>query len=146
MPLPEVCPVAASPIDTNVLIRFLVETPESIPAKFRGVFPFFRGIERGDLTVHLPDLVVFQAFFVLTSHYQVPAVLAAEKLGRLISFRGIQMSQKHVMLDCLMRMRSDADDLVDAWLAAWCHDRKTTGVYSFDAGLKQHGLKPLPVR
>ncbi|HMP71876.1 MAG TPA: hypothetical protein PKE55_01300 [Kiritimatiellia bacterium] len=132
-------------IDTNVLLRFLVETPASMPAKFRGVFSFFGKLEAAEISVHLPDLVVFQTIFVLTSHYEVPAPVAAEKLVRLISFRGIQMTQKHLMLDCLDRMQSGADDLVDAWLAAWCHDQKRVGVYSFDVGLKKQGLELLAV-
>lgn len=72
--------------------------------------------------------------------------MAADKLARLISFRGIQMTNKHLMLDCLRRIENRADDLVDAWLAAWAHDQKNTEIYSFDTGLKKYGLKLLPVR
>ena len=134
-------PVALSPVDTNVLLRFLVETPASIPAKFRGVLSFFRKLEQGETSAHLPDLVVFQAFFVLTSHYEVPPPVAADKLARLVSFRGIQMTHKPIMLDCLQRHQEHGGDLVDTWLVAWCNHHKVTGVYSFDAGLKKQGLE-----
>lgn len=55
-------------LDTNVIVRFLVESPESIPERFRGVFSFFERIERGEVKVHLPALVLVQSFFVLTSY------------------------------------------------------------------------------
>jgi hypothetical protein len=56
-------------IDTNVLIRYLVDTPETAAPRFQGVFPFFIALECGEINVFLPDLVLFQAFFVLTSYY-----------------------------------------------------------------------------
>ena len=63
--------MADIPIDTNVILRYLVEDPESIDPKFSGVYSFFDKLETGRLTVHLPDLVLFQTYFVLTSFYNV---------------------------------------------------------------------------
>jgi hypothetical protein len=60
-----------------VLVRFLVETPESISPQFKGVFRFFERLEEGTKIVHLPEIVLFQTFFVLTSYYGVPSL--AEK-------------------------------------------------------------------
>lgn len=51
------------PLDTNVIIRYLVEDPGEIEAKFEGVYSFFDKIETGKLKVHVPKLVVFQAYF-----------------------------------------------------------------------------------
>ena len=55
-----------SPIDTNVIVRYLVEKPQAIPSKFKGVYSFFQAIENGDKKVHLTDVVLFQTYFVLT--------------------------------------------------------------------------------
>ena len=71
--------MADIPIDTNVIVRYLVETPESIDPEFRGVYGFFEKVETGRLSVHLPELVLFQAYFVLTSFYRVPRQEAHEK-------------------------------------------------------------------
>lgn len=137
--------MADSPLDTNVLVRFLIETPNTVPTKFRGVFPFFGKLEREETTAFLPDLVLFQAFFVLTSHYEVPSNVAAEKLARLAAFRGISMTEKHIALACLKQLQEGTTDLVDAWLIAWCKDKGSEGVYSFDTDLRKAGLKRLPV-
>ena len=41
--------MADIPIDTNVIIRYLVEDPATIPPKFRGVYSFFEKVEIGRL-------------------------------------------------------------------------------------------------
>ncbi|MDF7801881.1 hypothetical protein P4C99_20560 [Pontiellaceae bacterium B1224] len=68
-------------IDTNVIIRYLVEDPETIKPKFKGVYSFFEKVERGETKVLLPELVLFEAFFVLTSFYEVPTTKAAHTSG-----------------------------------------------------------------
>lgn len=133
------------PIDTNVVLRFLVENPETVASKFRGVFDFFEKLEQASRKAFLPDLVLFQAFFVLTSYYKVPSRLAAEKLLRLVEFRGIRMTDKPVAAACLRKIVSGQRDLVDAWLVAWCESRQCDGIFSFDTGFKQRGLKAIPI-
>lgn len=138
--------MADIPVDTNVIVRFLVETPETIPKKFKGVFTFFEKIEMGQLVVRLPELVLFQAYFVLTSFYKAPRSEAAEKLGRLVEFRGIKMSDKDIVSACLKRLEEKNLDLVDAYLLAWVEARGVPGVYSFDADLATDKVEILPVK
>jgi len=132
-------------IDTNVIVRFLVETPESIPAPFKGVFPFFAKIEEGSKTVHLPEVVLFQAYFVLTSYYEVPSALAAEKLEQVIRFKGISMPDKRIAGECLGIVKHENVDIVDAWILAYSAARGITGSYSLDKDLSRLGLKLLKV-
>ena len=96
-------------IDTNVIIRYLVETPESIAPKFKGVFSFFERLERADCVVYLPELVLFEAFFVLTRVYEVPQSEAAEKLSVLIQFKGVEMDARPVMYSCLQILQKKKD-------------------------------------
>jgi predicted nucleic-acid-binding protein len=135
-----------SPIDTNVIIRFLMESPATIPVKLRGVFSFLGKLEREEICAFLPDLVLFQSFFVLTSYYEVPSKIAAEKLARLVAFRGINMSDKHIVLDCLKQLQEGSTDLVDAWLVAWCKYNECDGIFTFDSDIQKAGLKMLPVK
>jgi len=132
-------------IDTNVIIRFLVETPESIPAQFKGVFRFFMKIEEGAKTVYLPELVLFQAYFVLTSYYEVPSSLAAEKLEQIVRFKGISLPDKHISEECLRIVKHENIDIVDAWILAYSTSKGITGAYSFDKDLSRLGLKLLKV-
>ena len=132
-------------LDTNVIVRFLIESPESIPERFSGVFPFFEKVERGEVKVHLPALVLFQTFFVLTSYYEVPTAEAAEKLESLLSFKGLTVPEKPGPRDCLRLLQRRNLDLVDAYIVAHSKARGLKAVYSFDTDLEDCGLQLLPI-
>jgi len=138
--------VKASAVDTNVIIRFLVEDPEHVDAKFREVFGFFSKVEKGEVRVYLPALVVFQAFFVLTSYYEVPVPEAATQLKEMVSLKGFILPERDVLQRCFSILIEKEMDLVDAYLLAWSKDQNVNTVYSFDKGLAKKGLKLLPVR
>lgn len=133
------------PVDTNVVVRYLVGDPARIAREFRGVFPFFEKLERGERTALLTPLVVFQVYFVLTSYYEVPRAEAAEKLRDLLSFRGLSVPEKTVLRTCLQTLSERSVDLVDAYLAALCTSRQLRGVHSFDKDLRKLGIALLPV-
>lgn len=134
------------PVDTNVVVRYLTENPEGVASEFRGVFAFFRKLELGEQSALLTPLVLFQTYFVLTSYYEVPRELAAAKLRRLLTFRGLNVPEKPVLEQCLEILSNRSVDLVDAYLAALCGVRKLGGVYSFDRKLVKLGVTLLPVR
>ena len=132
-------------IDTNVIVRYLVESPESIPERFAGVYAFFDKIERGETKAQLPALVLFQTYFVLTSYYEVPAAEAAEKLETLLSFKGLVIAEKTILRNCLGLLQMKKLDLVDAYLLAHAQAKGHKGVYSFDDDLRSCGLDLLPI-
>lgn len=132
-------------IDTNIVIRFLVEDPKRIPARFKGVYSFFRRIERAEVIAELHALVVFEAFFVLTSCYEIPASEAARRLHLITSLKGMRMHEKPVVLRCLEILETDGVDLVDAYILAHAEIRGLDAVYSFDRDLFKRGLRVLPV-
>ncbi|MBT3257850.1 MAG: PIN domain-containing protein [Deltaproteobacteria bacterium] len=132
-------------IDTNVIIRYLVEDPEKVDMKFRGVFTFFPKVENGKVNAELCELVLFEAFFVLTKLYQVPQNEAAEKLFDMVSFMGIIMPDKPLILSCLEILQSEKIDLVDAYLLALSKKKKLKGIFSFDKDLLRRGLKSIAI-
>ena len=135
----------ADPLDTNVILRYLVAEPDTIAPAFRGVFPFFAKLERGERRALLTPLVLFQTYFVLTSHYEVPRAEAAEKLKELLSFKGLTVPEKPLLGTSLSTLAERPVDLVDAYLAALCNARQLKGVYSFDKTLARLGVTLLPV-
>jgi predicted nucleic acid-binding protein len=133
-------------IDTNVIVRYLVENPKTIQAKFQGVFTFFPKVEKGEIRIELTELVVFEAYFVLTKLYKIPPKEVAEKLSVIVSFKGVIMSDKLVILLCLEILQKKKLDLVDAYLLAYAKKKGIKGVYSFDKDLSKYGLNLLEIR
>ncbi len=134
------------PLDTNVIVRYLTESPQNVDPQFEGVFSFFEKLEAGQLSVFLPDLVLFQTYFVLTSFYEVPRPEAADKLRRIVDFPGIRMLEKTVAVNCFRKLQKQNLDIVDAYLLAWSESRGVDGVYSFDSDLEKNGLELLRIK
>ena len=135
----------ADPVDTNVIVRYLVDDPDTVSPEFRGVFPFFEKLERGERRALLTPLVLFQSYFVLTSYYTVPRPQAAARLRDLLSFKGLMVPEKSLLRTCLDTVAERSVDLVDAYLAALCAGRELKGVYSFDQSLAKLGIELLAV-
>jgi predicted nucleic acid-binding protein len=132
-------------IDTNIIVRYLIETEESIEPRFKGVFGFFSKLEEGVFRATLPEIVLFQSYFVLTSYYNVPNAEAASQLAKIIKFKGVEIQEKTVVLDCLELLQNEKADIVDAWLIAYSRAKKIKAIYSFDKGFNKHGLHLLDV-
>ena len=107
----------ADPVDTNVVIRYLVDDPASTAPGVRGVFPFFEKLERGEHVALLTPLVVFQSYFVLTSYYEVPAAEAATRLRDLLQFRGLRVPEKAILRRCLETLAERS--LSTWWMRIW---------------------------
>ena len=135
----------SSLLDTNVIVRFFVEDPQKTSSKYRGVFTFFARLETGEIAVELPELIVFETFFVLTSVYGIPAKEAASKLDTLICFRGIHIQSLSVLRQCLRLIQAHHLSLVDAYLVALAKEKSIHSIYSYDADFLKQGLKSLEI-
>lgn len=132
-------------VDTNVIIRYLVENSDRIQSRFKGVFTFFPKVERGEIKIALSELVLFEAFFVLTKLYDVPEKEAADKLSGIVSFKGVIMPDKPLILSCLKILQKERIDLVDAYLLAFSRKKNIKRIYSFDRDLSKRGLDALDI-
>ena len=119
-------------IDTNVLIRFLVEDPKS--SKFENIFLLFTRLENKEEIVFIDNLIIFEVYFVLTSYYKVPKKASADRLLSIIEFSGVEMSNKELIEAAFNRLKIKNIDLVDAYLIELALS-KNTAVYSNDKDL-----------
>jgi len=133
-------------VDTNVIIRYLVENPDKIQSKFKGVFTFFPKVERGEIKIELCELVLFESFFVLTKLYEVPQKEAADSLLGIVLFKGVIMFDKPLILSCLKILLTERIDLVDTYLLAFSKKKNIKRIYSFDKDLSKRGLDSLVIK
>ena len=92
----------------------------------------------------LLELIIFEAFFVLTSLYDVPQDAAARKLSKIVSFRGIEMRDKPTMARCLALLEKEKIDLADAYFLAYGEAAGIEWVFSFDKDLSKRGMPIKP--
>lgn len=97
-------------------------------------------LEKKEITVYLPDLVLFESFFVLTSYYGINQKTVAEKLADLILLSGIEMNDKLLIISCFEILKKKKIGLVDAYISVLARKRGDDKIYSFDKDLKKLGF------
>jgi len=115
-------------IDTNLIVRYLVQDHDK-HAKVAG--KLFDACDRGDIVIVILPVVLAECVFVLESFYGHPRADIASALKRLISSRGIEISQRATRLDALERYGRMKVHFVDCLIAATAV-AENTPVSTFD--------------
>ena|SRR5258706_11020063 len=119
-------------LDTNIIIRFLTKDD---PAKFIACQALFEQIERGEVSVFLPDVIVGECIFVLSSprNYNLPREEIAALLTPILQLTHVEMQNKQVLLRTLAIFAESKDlDFEDAYIIAALEQAKTNRLYSYD--------------
>src|SRR5947207_2993048 len=119
-------------LDTNVIIRFLTQDD---PEKFAACKALFERIEQRETTVFLPDVIVGECIFVLTSPrcYHLSRQEVAELLTPLLQLSHIEMHNRHILLRTLTIFAETQDlDFEDAYLIAAMEQTKIPSLFSYD--------------
>jgi predicted nucleic-acid-binding protein len=101
-------------IDTNIIIRFLVE--DSANPTYQKIFELFEKLETKEESVFIDSIVIMEAYFVLTKVYRIPDYSVINSLKGIISFSGIEMENKPLINLSFDRMSNKKIDFVDAYL------------------------------
>jgi len=124
-------------LDTNVILRFLTADRS---LKYRDLYDFFKAIEEGHRQVELKLIVLFQVLFVLKSYYKVPKPLICDNIFALLSFKGLRISEKRIVIRMIELWRSKNTDIVDCYLIACLEFKPGDSLYNYDNGLDRHGV------
>jgi predicted nucleic acid-binding protein len=123
-------------VDTSVVVRHLVGTPETLARRATAV------IERVGV-VDIPVLVLLETAHVLRTQYDVPRLDVLEVLIGLVTRDNVELIglPKTAVLAALARARSlPGAPLPDALIVASAQTADALPLYSFDTGLGRHGI------
>jgi predicted nucleic-acid-binding protein len=120
-------------LDTNVLLRFLLDDHAELSQAAAGLF---QQAADGKCLLILTDLGVAEAVWVLTSYYKLERQAVAESLAKMIVKAGIQCPTKESVLDALTRFKASKCDFSDCYLAAQA-SALGVAVASFDKDMKK---------
>ncbi len=124
-------------LDTNVILRFLTQNKSE---KYKNLYSFFESIERGETKVELKLIVLFQVIFVLKSFYSIPKPAIIENIKKLITFKGIKISEKKIVQTMLDLWSKKNTDIVDCYLIASLHKNDRLNLYSYDKGFDRYSI------
>jgi predicted nucleic-acid-binding protein len=116
-------------IDTNIILRFLT-ADENV--KYQNLHSFFNSIERGEINVELKLIILFQVIFVLKSFYKIPKENIVDGLSKLLSYKGISLKDKKIVLRTLDLWREKNLEIVDCYIISCVEGDKQNILYSYD--------------
>lgn len=80
-------------LDTNVILRHVLsDNPDQSPRATE----YFREIAKGDRSVQISDLVVFESVFTLQKTYGMPREAIRDTLWPLMTLSGISLANKQI--------------------------------------------------
>jgi predicted nucleic-acid-binding protein len=115
-------------LDTNAILRFLIGDDEPKAARATALMD---RVERDEEWIEITDEVVTETVWTLESFYKVPRAETAQKMAALVSFAGVQVASRDVVLRALHWYASSGADFVDCLLAARSRERGVP-LYTFD--------------
>ena len=119
-------------LDTNVLLRYLTQDDE---VQFQSVLTLLR---RKGAMFFIPDLVLVELDWVLSSIYQWTPTEIAEAFGRLLNVHNLAFEDEGRIRSSLRALRSGAD-LSYELIVHRCHEMGCKNVATFDKGItKRH--------
>jgi predicted nucleic-acid-binding protein len=126
-------------LDTNVLVRYLVQDDET---QLRAVLAL---LLKKKATFFVPDLVLVEADWVLTSLYHWTVEEVADAFARLLTIQNLSFEDEGRIRSALRAIRQGAG-LSDELIVDRCRDMGCKSVATFDKGMaKRHrGFAEIP--
>ncbi len=118
-------------IDTNVIIRYLVDDS----GKYPGVSALFSRLKSGDEKIECTLIVFFQMIFVIKSFYKVSIEKIVFIMQNLITMPGFVIKEKRLLIVMLDLWKKYGEDIVDTYLTALAEAGAGRKIYSLDKGL-----------
>jgi len=120
-------------LDTNIIIRYLTGDNEEFLKKS---IEYFKDIETAKIKVEILEIVLMEAFFVLTKFYKLPKKDVILDLKTILSLDGVVNSNKIILYEALSIVENKNIDFVDALI---CTKSKLQGYgkLSFDDDVKK---------
>lgn len=124
-------------LDTNILLRYLLEDDPDLHAKSRRLL---EKVRTGEEKAVMLDAVLCECVYVLLKFYKVERPIIAEKLRVMMNYKGLQAVDKETLLETLNIFRDTNLSIVDCLLCAKAR-REGWALATFDDELARHSRK-----
>lgn len=124
-------------LDTNVLVRFLVNDDEK---QAQQAHKLFKQIEANHSTLLVPSVVVLELIWVLESAYKLSRAEILEALDDLLLMPILQFEHTNAIKDMLLEAASINADLSDLLIAHCAKANGIQNIFTFDRKTLQSSL------
>ena len=118
-------------VDANVILRYLLRDDETL---FQKASEVLEKVRTGEEKVVIPESVVTECVYVLLKVYKVTRAAIAEKLGRLLYYKGVANLDKQDLIDSINLFGQTHLSFVDCLLCAKSKN-SAMPIVTFDAEL-----------
>lgn len=112
-------------IDANLLIRYFTQDD---PKKAQKIQDLFRDLKQ---TIILPDIIVAETAWTLSSYYRFDRDEIATRLASLLNLPNLELNRE-LITRTIWLFRNLNISFIDAYLSAYCEIEKLEGIYSYD--------------
>ncbi|MDX2504370.1 MAG: type II toxin-antitoxin system VapC family toxin [Gammaproteobacteria bacterium] len=124
-------------LDTNVIIRFLVQDDE---AQSKVVFKLLKSSEERKECFFIPILVVLETIWVLESAYDVERSDIIKSISDLILMPVFEFEKQSAIRDFLISSENTTHDLADILIAHSAHNSACVTTLTFDKNASKFKL------
>lgn len=100
-------------LDTNVIIRFLLQDNKILFKKAKAIF---KKAENGFYKLYIDEIVVAECIWLLSSFYKSSKEETIQMLIKIISFDFVICDNKNLLIDTMMMVDKHNLSFVDCWL------------------------------
>lgn len=118
-------------IDTNILIRFLVEDDIQQTRKAENILKK----HKNDAEIYLSNIVLIETEWVLSSVYQFPKNKICNTMDRILETKQFAFDDREILIRTNQKYRQKNKDFSDS-LIGELGNRKSIKTYTFDKELK----------
>jgi predicted nucleic-acid-binding protein len=115
--------------DTNIIVRFLTGDPPDMAERVRALF---QAVDRGELSLIIPEIVIAESIWMLHSYYEISRSEIARILVALIAQDGLDIDDRPQLIEALRLFSEMNVDFADALLAVKMRQEGVSEIYSFD--------------
>ncbi len=100
-------------IDTNALLRFILN---DIPVQKQAVEKLIQKAKKGQLSLLIPQIIIFELHFILDKYYNVMKEDIITTLHTLVSTKYIQIESRDLFLKALTQYKTSTISFVDCFV------------------------------
>src|SRR6266705_670488 len=119
-------------IDTNIIIHFLAGNDVKKQAASSTLFD---QIEKGEISVVVPEMVIAEVVYVLSSskYFHLPRKEVAELLAPILQFPHFIVQNRHILMRALhFYANTKGLDFPDAYIISTMEQEKDSKLFSYD--------------